>query len=99
MCRTLRQIKKDVPRTSSTFQDPKFELPIESGKNPVFNLLSAFAVHDKELGYTQGMNFIAAVIYTAVQDEVVAFSILQNIMQSKQEAQRALKKIELSLAR
>ena len=34
------------------------------------------------------MNFLVAVIYVAVQDEVVAFSVLQRIMQSKKEAQR-----------
>ena len=63
-------------------------MPIQSGNNPVFNLLTAFAEQDKELGYTQGMNFLVAVIYVAVQDEVVAFSVLQRIMQSKKEAQR-----------
>ena len=76
-----------MPRTASTFKDDKFELKIDGGGNPIFNLLSAYSEQDKDLGYTQGMNFIVAVIYTAVQDEVVAFSILQRIMQSKKDAQ------------
>ena len=76
-----------MPRTGSTFKNDKFELKLDGGENPIFNLLSAYSEHDKDLGYTQGMNFIVAVIYTAVQDEVVAFSILQRIMQSKKDAQ------------
>ena len=66
MCRVLRQIKKDVPRTSSTFTDEKFDLPLQDGKNPIFNLLAAFAELDKDLGYTQGMNFLVGVIFIAV---------------------------------
>ena len=60
----------------STFKDDRFESKIDGGGNPIFNLLSAYSEHDKDLGYTQGMNFVVAAIYTAVQDEVVAFSIL-----------------------
>ena len=86
MCKILRQIKKDVPRTSSTFSNENFDLPMSTGKNPVFNILSAYAEQDQELGYTQGMNFIAAILYVAVQDEVLAFSIMQRLMQSKQQA-------------
>ena len=84
MCKILRQIKKDVPRTSSTFNNDHFELPLSTGKNPVFNILSAYAEQDPELGYTQGMNFIAAILYVAVQDEVLSFTIMQRLMQSKQ---------------
>ena len=83
MCRVIRQIKKDVPRTASTFSEPKFEEPIQNGQNPIYNILIAFAETDQQLGYTQGMNFMAAIIYVAVKDEVYAFTILQGLMQSK----------------
>ena len=43
MCRILRQIKKDVPRTSSTFSNELFDLSLTTGKNPVYNILSAYA--------------------------------------------------------
>lgn len=46
-------------------------------------MLSAYAEIDQDLGYTQGMNFIVGIIYTAVHDEVAAFAIMQRIMQSK----------------
>ena len=52
MCRVLRQIRKDVPRTSSTFSVPSFDLPIHTGENPIFNVLVAYAEVDKDLGYT-----------------------------------------------
>lgn len=51
-----------------------------SGKNPIYNLLTAYAELDPDLGYTQGMNFLSAIIFVAVQDEVMAFSILQRLM-------------------
>lgn len=72
-----------MPRTTSTFDNPLFSETSQSGKNPIYNLLVAFSEHDKELGYTQGMNFLVGIIFTAVQDEVMAFSILEKLMQSK----------------
>ena len=72
----VRQIKKDVPRTSSTFNMEKFDFPFHSGMNPIYNILTAYAQHDAELGYTQGMNFLVGLIYTSVQDEVISFAIL-----------------------
>ena len=56
---------------------------MQSGRNPIFNLLQAYAELDKDLGYTQGMNFLVGIIFVAVQDEIMAFTILQRIMQSK----------------
>lgn len=87
MCKVIRQIRRDVPRTSSTFaQIEQLNLSLHTGKNPVYNLLVAYAELDRDLGYTQGMNFLAGIIFVAVQDEVMAFSILQRIMQSKSQA-------------
>ena len=59
-------------------------MPFESGMNPIYNILIAYAEVDPELGYTQGMNFLAALIFVAVNDEVITFSILERILQSKQ---------------
>lgn len=94
MCRVMRQIKKDVPRTTGTFNMSKFDFPFNSGMNPIFNILIAYAETDKQLGYTQGMNFLAGLIFIAVQDEVIAFVILQRVMMSKQQAQELSKSIE-----
>ena len=56
-----------MPRTSSkTFDLPEFDETSVSGKNPIFNILVAYAETDQELGYTQGMNFLVGSIYMAV---------------------------------
>lgn len=48
--------------------------------NPIYNMLVTYAEFDPEIGYTQGMNFLAALIFLAVGDEVVAYSILTRAM-------------------
>ena len=47
MCKVLSQIKKDVPRTTATFKMEKFDFPFNSGMNPIFNILTAYAETDK----------------------------------------------------
>ena len=76
MCKVLSQIKKDVPRTTATFKMEKFDFPFNSGMNPIFNILTAYAETDKQLGYTQGMNFLTALIFMATQDETITFAAL-----------------------
>jgi len=55
-------------------------LPFESAKNPIYNILTAYAEFDKDIGYTQGMNFLVALLYAAVQDEIIAFGLLSKLM-------------------
>jgi len=50
------QIKKDTPRTFTT--DPFFTNKENNAEDLLFNILRAYANHDKEVGYTQGMNYI-----------------------------------------
>ena len=54
------KISKDVHRTvpgKILFQeDPKM------GTNKLFNVLKAYTSYDPEIGYCQGMNFIASVL-------------------------------------
>jgi len=87
-----------VPRTNSdNFNLPEFSETPQSAKNPIYNILAAYAEIDQELGYTQGMNFLAATIYTAVQHEVIAFSVFQCIMESKQQAKERLALVDPSI--
>lgn len=67
-----------------TFADKKFfREDIESGANPLFNVLSAYAKHNDTLGYCQGMNYLAGLILIGVQmREEVAFTILLTLMES-----------------
>ena len=54
--KTIIQIEKDVMRTSppSLFR--------KSLKMPLTRILQAYSRYDKQLGYTQGMNFVASII-------------------------------------
>ena len=82
----MEQIAKDVPRTNFIFseneveEDPLSEIPIDKGLNPIYNILSAYAELDPGIGYTQGMNFLAALLYLATGDETVAFVLLTKVM-------------------
>jgi len=48
-------------------------------------MLAAYAQDDPELGYTQGMNFVAACIFLAVQDEYIAYAIFRKLLISKEQ--------------
>jgi hypothetical protein len=43
-------------------------------------MLAAYSQEDPELGYTQGMNFVAGLIFTAVGDEYIAYAIFSKIL-------------------
>ena len=47
----------------------------------MFNVLKAYSLYDPELGYTQGLNFIAAMILFKVEDQTLAFVIMVKILQ------------------
>ena len=46
----------------------------------MFNVLKAYSYYDPELGYTQGLNFIAAMILLKVEDQTLAFVILIKLL-------------------
>jgi hypothetical protein len=58
----------------------EFESDIAEGKNRLYNILRAYANLDREIGYCQGMNFIAAMLLINIQDEEKAFWCLVSIM-------------------
>jgi len=57
---------------------------MDSGKNPLYNVLVAFSKHMPEIGYCQGMNYLAGLILVGVDfDEVTAFTILDKLMNER----------------
>jgi hypothetical protein len=42
--------------------------------------LAAYAEFDQIVRYTQGMNFLVALLYAAVNDEVIAFALMTKVM-------------------
>jgi hypothetical protein len=60
-----------------------FALPVESGQNRLYNLLKAYTTYDAEIGYCQGMNFIAALLLAHIPNEEDAFWVFVHIMFEK----------------
>lgn len=59
-------LKKDLARTD--LNNPFFLTPFKTEKNPLFNVLNAYANYDKEIGYVQGMNIIASWLLKHLQE-------------------------------
>ena len=76
-----RKITKDLGRTFPG--NAEFKLPIESGKNRLYNILKAYSAYDPETGYFQGMNFISGLLLHVIPDEEDAFWCLVFVMFSR----------------
>jgi hypothetical protein len=72
-------IDKDVPRTFPGMK--KFNA--EAGKASLRNVLRAYATYDAEVGYCQGMNFLAGLLLMWLADEADAFGALVEIMHER----------------
>ena len=44
------------------------------------NVLLVYCMYRPDIGYTQGMNMMAALIYETVQDELQCFTMLANLI-------------------
>lgn len=70
-----------MPRTFSTLEIPNFRQAISSQENSLFNVLACYAKMTPDIGYCQGMNFLAGMILIGVDfDELIAFTILVQLM-------------------
>lgn len=73
------QIKKDLHRTLSDFS----QFNLLDTQNVLYNILRALAANDKEVGYCQGMNFIAGFLLIMSDfNELDTFYILISLMSS-----------------
>ena len=73
------QLWKDIPRTFRDLDIPSFR---ESGsQNPLYKLLAVFSVHNPDIGYCQGMNYLASLILIGVDmKEDLAYTIFVKLM-------------------
>eukprot|EP01091_Cochliopodium_minus_P016067 TRINITY_DN5903_c0_g1_i1.p1 TRINITY_DN5903_c0_g1~~TRINITY_DN5903_c0_g1_i1.p1 ORF type:complete len:366 (-),score=96.25 TRINITY_DN5903_c0_g1_i1:102-1199(-) len=72
----FKQIEMDISRTF-----PGHELfESKEGREKLQRILMAFAVYQPEVGYCQGMNFIAGVLLLFIKDEEETFWALANII-------------------
>jgi len=73
-------ISKDVDRT---FPDLHFFEKDGKGFQILFRILKGLAVHMKDVGYCQGINFLAAIIYLNMDDEESTFWMLVHLLQEE----------------
>mmetsp|Transcript_2109 Transcript_2109/g.3724 ORF Transcript_2109/g.3724 Transcript_2109/m.3724 type:complete len:249 (-) Transcript_2109:41-787(-) len=77
----MHQIKVDVYRTFRPFNLKFLNCDVGSGNNKLYNLLKVYALLiEPEIGYTQGMNFIAALVLMHVQEEALACKIFIELL-------------------
>jgi hypothetical protein len=51
-----------------------------TGTNKLFNVLKVYSLYDPDVGYTQGMSFIAAIILMVIEDEALAWTVFVKIL-------------------
>ncbi|CAH1133310.1 unnamed protein product [Ceutorhynchus assimilis] len=74
----IETIKIDLPRT---FPDNIFFLNEESLPSMLYNVLATFAHQNSEVGYCQGLNYIAGLILLATKDESTTFWLLKTLVE------------------
>lgn len=76
----LTQINKDLSRTAPDIA----YFQTKEGLDSLFSVLKAFAVYDKEVGYCQGMNILAAnILLVSDGDELNTFNLIKYIFDLK----------------
>ena len=52
-----------------------------TGKNKLYNILKVYSLYDPDVGYTQGMSFISAIILMVVEnDDALAWMIFVKVL-------------------
>jgi hypothetical protein len=74
---SMLTIDVDIPRT---FPELSYFQAGTDMNTSLRNILSAFAVYRPDIGYTQGMSFVAATILLHVGNEAIAFGAFANLM-------------------
>ena len=77
-CTQEREIKKDVDRT---FPHLGFFDKGSKGYRSLYRILKAVSIHLKNIGYSQGLNFLAATIYLTLDDEERTFWMMIYILE------------------
>ncbi|VEN56373.1 unnamed protein product [Callosobruchus maculatus] len=73
----IETIKIDLPRT---FPDNIFFISNETLPDMLFGVLATFAHQNKEVGYCQGLNYIAGLLLLATKDEETSFWLLKTVV-------------------
>ncbi|XP_071500204.1 rab GTPase-activating protein 1-like [Diadema antillarum] len=73
-------ILRDISRTFTAHE--KFNNENEGGQDAMYKISKAYSVYDNDVGYTQGLSFLAAVLWLHMPEEQ-AFAVLIKIMYDK----------------
>lgn len=76
--RNFQVIQRDIPRT---YPELDFFKDGERGQSLLFNVIKAYSVHDKEVGYCQGSAFIVGLLLLQMPEEE-AFAVLVSLMEN-----------------
>jgi hypothetical protein len=77
-------INKDIERTLLQLEDKNYAINIvKEKKKELFNVLKAYSVYDRQVGYCQGMNFIVLILLINVNSEIKAFNLLVQLMKER----------------
>jgi len=86
------RIRKDIGRTFNNYpetlkylksENKNFNWKSEEGLKMLYNVLLAYANYDTQIGYVQGINYIAGMLLMHIQDEEKVFWCILYIMNRK----------------
>ncbi|XKL60024.1 hypothetical protein PGB90_001040 [Kerria lacca] len=70
----VQAIRTDLPRT---FPDNIYFIPLEGSQEQLYRILFAYAADNKNVGYCQGLNYIAGLLLLVTKDEEISFWLLK----------------------
>lgn len=73
MMRSLQVIQRDIPRT---YPELEFFKDAGRGQSSLFNVIKAYSIHDKEVGYCQGSAFIVGQLLLQVCSQLFYLEII-----------------------
>ncbi|PIO75480.1 TBC domain protein [Teladorsagia circumcincta] len=75
---TIKVIQRDIPRT---YPEMEFFKDGGRGQASLFNVIKAYSIHDKEVGYCQGSAFIVGLLLMQMPEEE-AFAVIVRLMEN-----------------
>eukprot|EP00347_Sterkiella_histriomuscorum_P015634 403356284 len=73
----IKDLKRTLPELGI------FKIDYQTGQNQLYNVLFAYSCYDNEVGYVQGMNYVAAMLIINIKDEVKCFWCLTYLLHRK----------------
>jgi hypothetical protein len=77
-CLHEKQISRDLARTFPSHD--YFSHSNREGQESLFNIMKAYSLYDSEVGYCQGLSFIAGILLLQHKEPDLVFSLLVRIM-------------------